>query len=172
MKLYNITCLNSDYSIQKEVYDLSSFGYFESKTIKELVQFLITTVAKRCQPKVYTIVEYQNFVCHCKDYKVVITDNEYPNQSVYQLLFEMEKCELCELDYLIKKYQQPQPQSQLQKLQLEIDETKHILHKTIETILERGEKIEDLVERSELLTLQSKTFFKQAKRHSSCCTFM
>lgn len=170
MKLYNITCLNSEYSIQKEAYELSSFGYFESKTIKEIVQFLIITVVKRCQPEMYTIVEYKDFVCHCYNYNVVITDKEYPIQTVYQLLFDLEKCELCELDEYIKKYQQPY--SQFQKLQLEIDETKHILHKTIDIILERGEKIEDLVERSQLLTIQSKTFFKQAKRNSSCCTFM
>lgn len=170
MKLYNITSLNSEYSIQKEAYELSSFGYFESKTIKELVQFLVIIVAKRCQPEIYTIVEYKDFVCHCYNYKIVVTDKEYPIQSVYQLFFDLEKCELYEIDEYIKKYQQPH--SQFQKLQLEIDETKNILHKTIETMLERGEKIEDLVEKSQLLTLQSKSFFKHTKRNSSCCTFM
>ena len=33
-------------------------------------------------------------------------------------------------------------------------------HNTIEAVLERGEKIDDLVEKSEGLSMQSKTFYK------------
>jgi len=33
-------------------------------------------------------------------------------------------------------------------------------HNTIEAVLQRGEKLDDLVEKSEGLTLQSKAFYK------------
>ena len=36
-------------------------------------------------------------------------------------------------------------------------------------LLQRGEKLEDLVERSGELSAQSKLFYKQAKRANSCC---
>ena len=36
----------------------------------------------------------------------------------------------------------------------------YLQHNTIETVLERGEKLDDLVEKSEGLTLQSKAFYK------------
>lgn len=48
------------------------------------------------------------------------------------------------------------------KIQKELDETKIVLHKTIESVLERGEKIDSLVEKSDGLSAQSKMFYKQA----------
>jgi synaptobrevin homolog YKT6 len=50
------------------------------------------------------------------------------------------------------------------RVQAELDETKIILHKTIESVLERGEKLDNLVERSDALSAQSRMFFKQAKK--------
>lgn len=47
------------------------------------------------------------------------------------------------------------------KIQKELDETKIVLHKTIESVLERGEKIDTLVEKSDGLNAQSKMFYKQ-----------
>ena len=46
------------------------------------------------------------------------------------------------------------------KIQKELDETKIVLHKTIESVLERGEKIDSLVEKSDGLSAQSKMFYK------------
>lgn len=37
-------------------------------------------------------------------------------------------------------------------------------HKTIESVLERGQKLDSLVERSENLSAQSKMFYKSAKK--------
>jgi synaptobrevin family protein YKT6 len=37
-------------------------------------------------------------------------------------------------------------------------------HKTIESVLERGEKLDNLVERSNALSAQSKMFYKTAKK--------
>ena len=54
-------------------------------------------------------------------------------------------------------------------IQKNLDETRDVLHGTIESVLQRGEKLEDLVERSGELSAQSKLFYKQAKRANSCC---
>ncbi len=43
-----------------------------------------------------------------------------------------------------------------------------ISHKT-DSVLQRGEKLEDLVERSGELSAQSKLFYREAKRANSCC---
>lgn len=57
------------------------------------------------------------------------------------------------------------------KIQKELDETKIVLHKTIESVLERGEKIDSLVEKSDGLSAQSKMFYKQVRflRSTGCC---
>jgi synaptobrevin family protein YKT6 len=47
------------------------------------------------------------------------------------------------------------------KIQQELDETKIVLHKTIESVLERGEKIDSLVAKSDGLSAQSKMFYTQ-----------
>ena len=67
------------------------------------------------------------------------------------------------------KYQDPVNADQIMKIQKNLDETRDVLHKTIDSVLERGEKLEDLVERSGELSAQSKLFYKQAKRANSCC---
>ena len=40
---------------------------------------------------------------------------------------------------------------------------------TIDNILERGEKLDDLVARSDELSATSKQFYKQARKTNSCC---
>ena len=50
------------------------------------------------------------------------------------------------------------------KVQAELDETKIVLHKTIESVLQRGEKLDSLVERSDALSSQSRLFYKTAKK--------
>lgn len=45
-------------------------------------------------------------------------------------------------------------------------------HGTIESVLQRGEKLDDLVAKSEDLGLQSKTFYKTAKKTNACCSYM
>ena len=47
------------------------------------------------------------------------------------------------------------------KIQKELDETKIVLHKTIESVLQRGEKIDDLVAKSDGLSAQSKMFYSE-----------
>ena len=49
----------------------------------------------------------------------------------------------------------------MMKIQKELDETKIVLHKTIESVLERGEKIDSLVEKSDGLSAQSKMFYSK-----------
>ncbi|WVR03546.1 hypothetical protein IAU60_000538 [Kwoniella sp. DSM 27419] len=72
----------------------------------------------------------------------------------------------------LTKYQDPKQADTIMKVQKELDETKIVLHKTIESVLERGEKLDNLVERSNALSAQSKMFYKTAKKQNSCCVVM
>ncbi len=73
------------------------------------------------------------------------------------------------LDELILKYQDPANADKITKIQRNLDETRDVLHQTIDSVLQRGEKLEDLVERSGELSAQSKVFYAQAKKANSCC---
>lgn len=61
----------------------------------------------------------------------------------------------------LTKYQDPAQADSIMKIQKELDETKIVLHKTIESVLQRGEKIDDLVAKSDGLSAQSKMFYRR-----------
>ena len=60
----------------------------------------------------------------------------------------------------------------LTKIQRDLDETKVTLHQTIEGMLARGEKLENLVDKSSDLSMASQMFYKQARKTNSCCKMM
>ncbi|KAF2731846.1 snare protein [Polyplosphaeria fusca] len=74
-------------------------------------------------------------------------------------------------DYIVK-YQDPGQADPITKIQQELNDTKIVLHKTIEGVLERGEKVDNLVAKSEGLSASSKMFYTQAKKQNSCCIVM
>ena len=70
-------------------------------------------------------------------------------------------------------YQDPAQADALCRVQKELDETKVVLHQTLEGLLNRGEKLDDLVSRSDMLSQSSKAFYTTARKTNSwCCTIM
>lgn len=111
---------------------------------------------------------------------VIISDHEYPKLVAHKLLSQVIDefltahtrakwaegtpiLALPQLDEYIVKYQDPKQADSIMKIQQELDETKIVLHKTIESVLERGEKIDNLVARSEGLSTASKMFYTQVR---------
>lgn len=123
---------------------------------------------------------------------VVISDKEYPVRPAYTLINKIleeylslhpasqwsgvsESSPALQYDKLavyLKKYQDPSQADSIMKVQNELDETKIVLHKTIESVLQRGEKLDSLVDKSEALSLSSRMFYKQAKKTNSCCVIV
>lgn len=117
---------------------------------------------------------------------IIISDPDYPALVAHQLLSKVVDEFLTRYprtafvtgtptldfpplrDYIVK-YQDPQQADSIMKIQKELDETKIVLHKTIESVLERGEKIDSLVEKSDGLSAQSKMFYKQVCSFFSFC---
>ncbi|KAF7024770.1 hypothetical protein CFC21_037064 [Triticum aestivum] len=58
----------------------------------------------------------------------------------------------------LTKFQDPAEADKLTKIQRDLDETKIILHKTIENVLQRGERLDSLVEKSSDLSAASQMF--------------
>ena len=115
---------------------------------------------------------------------IIISDPDYPALVAHQLLSKVvdeflsryprsafansnPTLDFPQLKEYIVKYQDPQQADSIMKIQKELDETKIVLHKTIESVLERGEKIDSLVEKSDGLSAQSKMFYSE---YSIRCT--
>lgn len=109
---------------------------------------------------------------------IIISDHTYPALVAHQLLSKVVDEFLAkhpratwtsgtpvlafpELKDYIVKYQDPAQADSIMKIQKELDETKIVLHKTIESVLQRGEKIDDLVAKSDGLSAQSKMFYSE-----------
>eukprot|EP01135_Chromosphaera_perkinsii_P010650 Nk52_evm50s2192 gene=Nk52_evmTU50s2192 len=174
--------------------DLSSFGFFQRSSVAEFINFYSKTLAERTQPgQRQTVVENEHhchaFVSNDNLAGVIIADKEYPVRVAFSFLnkaiddfqtkyprniftnpsVKPKDVPFPELKTMFQTYQDPAKADGLCRVQNELDETKIVLHKTIEGVLDRGEKIENLVDKSEDLSRQSKMFYKQAKKTNSCC---
>jgi hypothetical protein len=76
-----------------------------------------------------------------------------------------------EFPYMIKickDYEDPRHSDNILKIQNQLDETKDIMIQNIEQILQRGETIQELVDRTDDLEASSKVFFQNADKLNSC----
>ncbi|KAG7613421.1 Longin domain [Arabidopsis suecica] len=165
--------------ILANVSDLSQFGKFSfyRSNFEEFIVFIARTVARRTPPGQRQSVKHEGFM-----------DDHYPVRSAFSLLNQV--LDVYQKDYgdtwrfenssqpwpylkeASDKFRDPAEADKLLKIQRELDETKIILHKTIDGVLARGEKLDSLVEKSSELSLASKMFYKQAKKTNSCCTLL
>jgi len=174
-----------------EAQELSTFGFFQRGTVKEMITFFSKTCGERTPVGMRQSIQKDDYYIHV--YKradglcgTCTCDAEYPPRIAFSLLtklledFELQNKEWSKvtvsdsvewppLEEQLQKYQDPASADQIMKIQKNLDETRDVLHGTIESVLQRGEKLEDLVERSGELSAQSKLFYKQAKRANSCC---
>lgn len=157
-----------------------------------MLLFLTKTFTKRTEPGQRQSVEHEGYVVHCYVRSdglggTVTTDQDYPARVAYSLLGQLldefvqehgdswrtnstpESVTFAPAQEYLEKYQDPASADKVTKIQKDLDETTSILHKTIDSVLERGVKLDNLVDKSNDLSAQSKLFYKQAKKTNSCC---
>lgn len=199
MKLFCLTVLfkGADGKVKTlaAAHELNSFGYFQRGSVKEFMDFTSKIIVERTTIAQRASVKEQDYMCHAfvrgdSLAGVLISDHEYPQRVSFTLLSKVlddftakyathqwptakdNGLPFQELDAFLAKYQDPKEADAMTKVQKDLDDTKVILHNTIEAVLDRGEKLDDLVEKSEGLSLQSKTFYKTAKKTNQCCIIL
>jgi len=198
MKLYYIGILKNETKPAVELAvekDLDSYSRFTRSNYGEFMTLFSKTVAERTKPGQRTDIEEQAYTFHAYGRTegiagIIISDHDYPALVAHQLLSKIvdeflsahprstfsspspSPLPFPQLRGYLDKYQDPQQADSILKIQKELDETKIVLHKTIESVLERGEKIDTLVNKSNDLSSQSKMFYTQAKKQNSCCVLM
>jgi synaptobrevin family protein YKT6 len=198
MKVVDISILNTKSSAGGDplplcsASDLTSYGYFQRQGVKEMLTFFTKTFTKRTQPGQRQSITHESYVVHCYVRSdglagAVTTDLEYPARVAFVLLTQLldeftttmgsawkstsvaNSIDFQPLEGYLVKYQDPAAADKVTKIQKDLEDTTQILHKTIDSVLERGVKLDNLVERSDDLSRQSKMFYKQAKKTNSCC---
>ncbi|XP_013097923.1 synaptobrevin homolog YKT6 [Stomoxys calcitrans] len=196
VKLFAISVFYKDVEgrLLKSTYDLQSFSFFQRGTVQEFMTFASKTLVERTQPAMRQSVKQDVYMCHVYVRTdnlagVLIADHEYPQRVAHTLITKFldefsakipvdqwktgteSSIDFNVLPTYLAKYQDPKEADALTKMQNDLDETKIILKNTIEAVLERGEKLDDMVIKSENLSIQSKAFYKTAKKTNSCCNF-
>ncbi|VDM16907.1 unnamed protein product [Hydatigera taeniaeformis] len=178
MKLFSLQVLykaDTKPKLLQGAYELSSFSFFQRGSVQEFLDFTAKLVCERTAVCKYFC---HIFVRHDKLCAVVFSDQEYPQRVAQTLLTKVLEDFSTEYspstwatmsagganmrklgEYLIK-YQDPCQADSLSKLQADVEDTTQILHQTLETLIERGEKLDDLVIKSEDLSSQSKLFYQ------------
>ncbi|XP_033332638.2 YKT6 v-SNARE homolog [Megalopta genalis] len=177
----------------KAAYDVESFSFFQRGSVKEFMCFVSKTIVERTQISFRQSVKEGDYMCHVyvrgdNLAAVLISDHEYPRRVAHTLItkvmdeFTMKypistweslseaMTDFSQLNLYLAKYQNPNEADAFTKMQNDLDDTKIILHNTLEAVLQRGEKLDDLVSKSEGLSAQSKAFYKTARKTNSCCS--
>eukprot|EP00300_Choanocystis_sp_HF-7_P025951 c2833_g1_i1.p1 GENE.c2833_g1_i1~~c2833_g1_i1.p1 ORF type:complete len:218 (+),score=38.73 c2833_g1_i1:1-654(+) len=182
-------------------HDMSSFSFWERSTVKEFAAFGCRTVVGRTNPgDRQSVIQPKNdalddeYVCHCRVRPdllacAVITDIGYNGRVAFALvdkaLAEFEAAvttwesatadnsvSVAALTPLLASYQNPAEADTITRIHADLDETRSTMLIAIDKLLERGEKIEDLVDRSNDLSIASKTFSKRSAKLNRCCVIL
>lgn len=178
-------------------FNLQSFGYFQRGSIQEMCTFFGRTFAINVEPGQRKSVTHEDYLAHlyaagCGVTACLFADIEYPERVAHNLLTqaindyvaawqgkdflgtqtEDNAFRFDGLEALCIKCQNPAEADKITKIQQDLSEVKNIMHQTIDSMLERGEKLDSLMEKSNDLSGSSKMFFKTAKKQNACCKLM
>lgn len=178
-----------------QAYELSSFSFFKRSHVKEVALFVSREVVQRSKSGERQSVAHQGHVCHVFVHHLgvacaALTDADYPATLAHNLCgaaaerflqehgesFESyesdQDLKVSELEALLTRYQDPETADPIAKLKKDLEETKQILHKSIDQMLERDEKLETLAKKSYDLNLRSKAFLTETEKMNKCCSYM
>lgn len=200
MKLYSVMVYNKtqggDVPLMKSAFDLSSFSFFQRGSVQEFMQFTGKLLVERSGLGARSTVKENEYYCHCyvrndRLAAVCVTDAEYQARvamsfltrvlddfstkvttSQWALIRKETDCLYAGLPELLAKWQNPRDADPMTRVQEEVEETKIVMHNTIQSVLDRGEKLDDLVKKSENLSDQSKMFYTQARKMNRCCNYV
>ncbi|KAI6240908.1 Synaptobrevin-like protein YKT6 [Aphelenchoides fujianensis] len=198
MKLYSIMIFykdNGKATLLKSASELSSFSFFYKKNAGEFMVFTGRLLAERSEAPCRNTVTENEYKLRCyarpdKLSAVCVTDQEYEDRVAFTMLSkvlddfshdvpasnwpmirEEKDCKFTKLPEYVAKWQNPREADALTRVQDEVEETKVVLHQTMQSVLERGERLDDLVKASENLSDQSKMFYTQARKMNKCCSW-
>lgn len=180
------------------VEDLYPFPYLQRSPIREYIRFFSQTVVDRSKSsdeKQSVVLKENMGLAHVIARPnglraVVLCGAEYPPRVAFNLLIdalnsfedankgvwplantpeEVKKLSTGEPGALFKKYQNVDEMDKLAEAQRKVDDTKEIVQKTLESMLDRQENLEELMKASEEVSETSYQMYKKSKNVNKCC---
>ena len=196
MKVINISVLSCSpgFPILTQIYRLNHISFFQKKNLKEILDFLIKLCVEKTNINTYEKYNKEKFFLYI--YRednlasVLVTDDECPTRIAQTqlkiILQDFAKKFLSpsnspnsvsiskdniplqwpELEVKLIDIQKPDKLTEIKK---DLDETKVIINDSLDKLIDREITIDELIEKTEELSVSSKSFYKQAKKHNKCC---
>ncbi|EYC21117.1 hypothetical protein Y032_0020g229 [Ancylostoma ceylanicum] len=165
MKLYSILIYHkgNDGNVRsfKSAFDLSSFSFFQRGSVQEFMQFTGKLLVERSGMGARSTVKENEYYCHCYVRTdglaaVSVTDGEYQARVAMSMMTRVlddftskvhptqwpqiqsdKDCMYTGLPELLTKWQNPREADPMTRVQEEVEETKIVMHNTIQSVLER-----------------------------------
>jgi len=166
MKVVDITVLRSITNGEDPIplcsaTDLSAYGYFQRQGVKEMISFFTKTISKRTELGQRQSITHESYVIHCYTRSdglagTVTTDLEYPSRVAFVLLTQLldeftsalgnawkgstvhDSVSFPRMEEYLVQYQDPAAADKVSKIQKDLEDTMQVLHKTIDSVFERG----------------------------------
>lgn len=165
MKLISIAIIEDNKILKSHIID--DLPWFGRKNIIELINETSLVLSSQGKNITATIQSYECTVIYSKCIVAVTADNEYPHSVIYKLASSITRDS--DLKKIFDEYQDPLSVDKVLKIQKELDEITAIMKVNLDTIISRGESLQDLLIKSESMSLQSKAFLKETEKLNSCC---
>jgi len=175
--------------------------WFYHNQIVEFVQFFAKLLTEKTPPGTRIQVTKDLFVGYVHPRLnglsvCLICDGDYPSRVAFNILqkvvvdfdeqyaqktkefdavtkdFELNHLYLETLKKIVQEYQDPVKTDKILKVKKDLEETKTVLNKALDSLLERGEKLDTLVEKTDMLSEGAKDFYIKARDSNSCCTIL
>lgn len=173
-------------------FNLSSFGFFEQSTVQELCTFISRECAKKASKVSFELMTHLAYNVHIKSLNsgyvfTCVADDAYPVLAARSFLNKTDEIfqtinhdsylntnrdislDVPELNELFLTCQDPTQVDKIVAIRAELDDTKKIIHETIDVISEQGESVDDLSGKSEKLNTNSNRSVIHTQSLNSCC---
>ena len=159
--------------------DLSSYSFWTRSTIEEYMNVVVKKLVERVTQSRQSIclddtipitvhVFTRDELSAC-----VVSDKEYPQRSAYSLLADLLRLAIDSPATVTPEFMRDlittnqTPSDKLSRVQNQLDEIKEVMVQNVNQVLARGEKIDDLVDKSDELSKSAVKFRKSVP--TSCC---
>lgn len=159
-------------------FNLGFVGFFSQSNIENLLIFFSKEISKKITNEntfVFVNEEKTGYIgCFkrqtIRTYCLIYSD-------VNNIIIKKIMCIFCENNVkpneIVNTYNDPSKLDELKQIKeinKKLNETKEILYSTIDELLDRGEKLDDLVMKSGELSKTTKDFYGKTRKLNSCCT--
>lgn len=161
------------HKITKEEFNLKGTSFFAQRAIKEVIRMFSRKIARVLDTGVYKEFLYvhdgKEYRFCTKDYGFILVAVVVGSRPSYTVLKMMDEASSGDFKAVMREHEDWREKCPIEAVERELEETKAVLKDTLENVLNRGEKLDKLIDQSEELSMHSKALFRAAKRQNRCC---